>query len=143
MKADERGWTEFTRFEESMRYELVTISRLKGTIRGLHYNKGQSKIVRCVNGSIFDVVVDLRKDLSTYLKCNLTFLNVDSPFHLYVPDGFAHGYQVLEDYTEVVYLLNKSYSSTLGLRYDDPLLSIKWPLTPSIISYRDKSWPLL
>jgi dTDP-4-dehydrorhamnose 3,5-epimerase len=120
----------------------------KGTIRGLHFQKppyAEKKYVRCVNGSIFDVVVDIRKDSPTYLQ----YFNVELSFFnmlgLIIPEGCAHGFQVLEDNTSIIYHHSEFYhpNSEKGLRYDDPVLSIHWPLEVKHISDRDKNFAFI
>ena len=119
----------------------------KGTVRGLHYQvlPCEVKLVRCTAGSIWDVIVDLRPNSSTYLQhvgVELTAINRRA---LYVPEMFAHGFQSLEDGTEVFYQMSEFYAPELarGVRYDDPKLRIRWPLPVSAISEKDQSWALL
>jgi dTDP-4-dehydrorhamnose 3,5-epimerase len=120
----------------------------KGTIRGLHYQLSPSsevKLVRCTAGALWDVIVDLRPDSSTYLEHVAVELTAKNRLALYIPAMFAHGFQALEDATEVFYQMSEFYAPTLsrGVRYDDPKLGIKWPLPLTSISDQDLSWSLL
>lgn len=124
----------------------ISSSRLKGTIRGLHFQHAphtEAKLVRCVRGAILDVIVDLRADSPTYLKHGAFELIADKGNQLFVPQGFAHGFQTLTDNVEVTYLVTACYDakSEGGLRYNDPSLQISWPLAVSAISDKDASWP--
>lgn len=126
----------------------VSINPLKGTLRGLHWQAAphaEVKIVRCVRGAIYDVVADVDPASATYGEWVGVVLTPQSLLALYVPEGFAHGFQTLVDDTEVHYLLSAPYSAAAGrgLRYDDPTLGIGWPLPVVRISERDKALPLL
>jgi dTDP-4-dehydrorhamnose 3,5-epimerase len=126
----------------------VSSNEKRGTLRGLHFQVApheEAKLVRCTQGSIFDVAVDIRTSSPTYLKwfsCELSQLNHQL---LYIPEGFAHGFQTLHDNTEVSYTMFEFYhpESAHGLRWDDPALAISWPITDPIISDKDRSYPLL
>lgn len=118
----------------------------KGTLRGMHYQKapyGEVKLVRVVQGAILDVIIDLRPDSSTYLKWEGFELTAENARTLYVPVGFAHGFQTLVDQTHVTYQVSHPYTPGAegGLRYDDPTFGINWPLPVSTISDKDASWP--
>lgn len=118
----------------------------KFTLRGMHYQVSpheEAKIVRCVRGAIYDVIVDLRKDSPTVNEWVAAELNADNRHSLYVPKGFAHGFLTLEANTEVFYLMSEFYAqgSGAGFRWDDPKYGIKWPAKPTVISKKDKSWP--
>lgn len=119
----------------------------KGTIRGLHYQKEpfqETKLVRCISGSIYDVIVDLRPHSQTFLQWVGIELSAKNYQMLYVPEGFAHGYQTLEDNTEVFYQVTEFYKSSheKGIRWDDRDINIHWPLTSNlIISDKDKGHP--
>jgi dTDP-4-dehydrorhamnose 3,5-epimerase len=120
----------------------------KGTIRGLHYQIApalEAKLVRCTRGEVFDVVVDLRPTSPTYRSWYGTYLSAENARMLYVPEGCAHGCQSTEDDTEIYYMASAFYSpnEVRGVRYDDPVLRIRWPLPPSSISDQDLGWPLL
>jgi dTDP-4-dehydrorhamnose 3,5-epimerase len=123
-------------------------NRLRGTVRGLHYQRaphGEAKLVRCVRGAILDVIVDLRPGSPTRRRWEGFELTDRNGRILYVPPGFAHGFQTLEDGTEVVYQVSHPYTPAAegGVRHDDPALGIAWPLPVSSISPKDASWPLL
>ena len=124
----------------------VSLNSHKGTLRGLHYQSfpyAQVKLVRCERGSIFDVVIDIRPDSSTYCDWLSVELNADNHQMLYVPEGFAHGFQTLESNTEVLYMMGELYapSHVGGIRWDDPVFGIDWPLTDPILSDRDRTLP--
>lgn len=126
----------------------VSYNLRMGTLRGLHYQAApadEAKLVRCTSGGIHDVIVDMRPDSSTYLQHVAVKLTAQNHRALYVPEGFAHGYQTLTDGAEVAYQMSSFYAPALerGLRYDDPVLSIAWPVPVSVISRKDQSWPLL
>lgn len=126
----------------------VAFSSQKGTLRGLHYQippSAEVKLMRCTQGSVYDVIVDLRVDSPTYLRHIAVELSAENRRALYVPCFFAHGYQTLSDDAEVNYLVSEFYNPACerGLRYDDPALGIPWPLPVSSISEKDGSWPLL
>lgn len=118
----------------------------KGTLRGLHFQRAphaEVKVVTCTRGSIRDVIVDLRPDSSTYGRWQAFSLTEKNRARLYVPKGFAHGYQTLADDTEVGYLISEFHEpmAAAGIRYDDPTLDIRWPLVPAALSERDLAWP--
>jgi len=120
----------------------------RGTLRGMHFQKypyQEKKFVRCISGSIYDVIVDLRTDSSTYLNWFGIELNSDNKKMIYIPEGFAHGYQTLEDNSEIIYCVTNYYSpnSEAGCRFDDPSLKIDWPLEVTEISDKDLKYPNL
>ena len=120
----------------------------KGTLRGLHFQfppAAETKLIRCTRGAILDVIVDLRPEGSTYLQHIEVELNEDNQRALYVPERFAHGYQTLRDNTDTSYQTGEFYtpSAESGLRYNDPKLSLNWPLPVSVISDRDQAFKLL
>jgi dTDP-4-dehydrorhamnose 3,5-epimerase len=120
----------------------------KATVRGLHYQLPPScevKLVRCTAGALWDVIVDLRPASPTYLQHIGVELTAANRKALYIPEMFAHGFQSLEDGTEVFYQMSEFYTPGLarGLRYDDPKLGIEWPLPASAISGKDEAWALL
>jgi len=115
----------------------------KGVIRGLHYQKkpyGQAKLVKCVYGSIFDVVVDVRKESKTFGKYFTVILHDSDDYLFFVPDGFLHGFCVLSDFAIVLYKTSAEYSpeSSSGVRYNDQFLAIPWPIETPIISVQDQ-----
>lgn len=126
----------------------VSINPRVGTIRGMHWQEpphAEVKLIRCVRGAIWDVIVDLRSRSPTYGEWFGIELSTDSFKMLYVPEGFAHGFQVLEDDTEVNYQVSSPYAAhaARGIRYDDPAIGIRWPLPVTAISAADQSWPLM
>lgn len=123
-------------------------NKKRGTLRGLHFQikpHEEVKVVRCTRGKIFDVIVDARPDSSTYLKWESFELSADNRKSLYIPTGCAHGFQTLEDNSEVFYMISSEFhsDSARGLRWNDRKLDIKWPLSEITISERDQQWPLL
>jgi dTDP-4-dehydrorhamnose 3,5-epimerase len=126
----------------------TSFSVCAGTIRGMHYQlppHTEAKLVRCIEGEIVDIIVDLRRQSPTFMKHEKFILNDRNRLQLYVPRGFAHSFQAISDNIEVSYLLSAAYApaAASGLRYSDPRLGIEWPLPVSVISDRDASWPLL
>ena len=120
----------------------------KGTLRGLHFQLSPSsevKLVRCTAGALWDVIVDLRPQSATYLQYVAVELTADNRSALYIPEMFAHGFQTLEEGTEVFYQMSQFYAPKLarGIRYDDPKIGIKWPLPVTSISDLDLNWTLL
>jgi dTDP-4-dehydrorhamnose 3,5-epimerase len=120
----------------------------KGTVRGLHYQLAPSpeaKLVRCTAGALWDVIVDLRPDSATYLQHFGVELTSENRRALYIPELFAHGFQTLEDSTEVFYQMSDFYAPELaqGLRYNDPKLAIAWRLPPVCVSDKDQTWAWL
>lgn len=119
-----------------------------GTTRGLHFQRAphaEVKLVRCVKGAIHDVIVDIREESPTYLRWFAAELSEDNGRTMYVPKGFAHGYQALSDGATAFYMMSAFHApaSEGGLRYDDPKLSIAWPRDVSDLSEKDAAWPLL
>lgn len=125
----------------------ISFSKRKGTLRGLHYQlppHEEAKLIRCVKGAIYDVIIDLRPQSPTYKEWLGMELSADSYKMLYVPKGFAHGFQVLEDETEVLYPVSQFYQPEYerGVRWDDPAFGIQWPQPEKrILSQKDRSWP--
>jgi dTDP-4-dehydrorhamnose 3,5-epimerase len=120
----------------------------KGTVRGLHFQlspSSETKLVRCTAGALWDVIVDLRPDSPTYLQHVAVELTARNRSALYIPAMFAHGFQAMEDATEVFYQMSEFYAPKLarGIRYNDPKLRIAWPLPVTSISDQDLSWSLL
>ena len=125
-----------------------SLNHKRGTLRGLHYQKPphqEVKLVSCVRGAIYDVIVDLRPQSTSYREWLGIELSSESGRSLYVPAGCAHGFQTLIDDSEVIYLVTAEYepSAEGGLRYSDPRIAIAWPLPVTVISEKDRSWPLL
>jgi dTDP-4-dehydrorhamnose 3,5-epimerase len=123
----------------------IAINRRKGTLRGMHFQyppAAETKIVRCTRGAILDIIVDLRPESPTYLEHVAVELDADNMRSLYVPERFAHGYQVLQDDTDASYQMSETYTPSAegGLPYDDPALGLVWPLPITVISARDRSF---
>lgn len=154
---DERGWFIRTYCEEVFTKNNLNTKWLqmnhscttqKGTIRGLHFQYPpfqEIKLVRCISGGVLDIVVDLRKDSPTFLKYFGVELTEQNKKSIYIPKGFAHGFQTLTNNTQLVYMHSNAYikESEGGLFYSDPLINIQWPLPLTEISERDKNHPLL
>jgi len=145
-----RGWCKKEFESHGVKSSLVqaniSMNKERGTLRGMHYQTSpyiETKLVRCTRGSVYDVIVDLRQDSSTYKQWLGVKLTSDNYRMLYVPKGFAHGYQTLEDNTELFYHVSEFYTPTAerGVRYNDSAFAISWPLEVQVISDKDKSWP--
>jgi dTDP-4-dehydrorhamnose 3,5-epimerase len=126
----------------------VSYSRAKGTLRGMHFQRAphcEVKLVRCVKGAIFDVIIDLRPSSPTCGRWQGFELSAGNQRQLYIPEGFAHGFQTLCDGAEVAYAISAFYApeAASGVRFDDPAFGIRWPLPVSVISDRDMGWPHL
>jgi dTDP-4-dehydrorhamnose 3,5-epimerase len=124
----------------------VSYNRKRGTLRGMHYQAAPSeeaKLVRCTNGAIYDVIIDLRRPSSTFMQWMAVELTAANRRMLYIPEGFAHGFQTLEDDTEVFYQMSAAFSPELaiGVRWNDPAFGIEWPPAERIISRRDDQYP--
>jgi dTDP-4-dehydrorhamnose 3,5-epimerase len=123
----------------------IAYNRKKGTIRGMHFQfppSAETKLVRCTRGAILDIIVDLRPESRTYLEHIAVELSAENSRALYVPERFAHGYQVLRDETETSYQVGEFYTpgSEGGLLYNDPRLGLTWPLPVNVISDKDQVW---
>jgi dTDP-4-dehydrorhamnose 3,5-epimerase len=154
---DQRGY--FTRvwckrelqqygLESELAQSNVGFSYRKGTVRGLHFQKAphrEVKIVRCTRGALLDVIVDLRPESPTYKQWFGIELSDENSKMVYVPEGFAQGYMTLADNTEMNYHTSQFYSpeAAFGVRYDDPVLAIQWPLVATLVSEQDRNWPLI
>jgi len=126
----------------------VAFNHKKGTMRGMHFQfppAAETKLVRCTRGAILDIIVDLRPESATYLQHVAVELTEDNGRALYVPERFAHGYQVLRDKTETSYQVGEFYApgSESGLLYSDPRLKLEWPLPVAVISEKDERWETL
>ncbi|CAD0184412.1 dTDP-4-dehydrorhamnose 3,5-epimerase [Ruegeria sp. THAF57] len=126
----------------------LSFNEKKGTIRGLHYQNApasEAKFMRCISGAIYDVIVDLRPGSPTYRQHFGIELSARNRRALYVPEMFAHGYLALTDGAQAFYSASEFYTPGVegGIRYDDPVLGIQWPIPVSIVSEKDASWPLL
>jgi dTDP-4-dehydrorhamnose 3,5-epimerase len=126
----------------------ISYNRRKGTFRGMHYQvvpMAEAKLVRCTGGAIYDVIVDLRPGSLTYCQWEAVELNAENRKMIYIPEGFAHGFQTLEDDTEVFYQMSEFYAPeyACGVRWDDPAFGIVFPLKNMIVSEKDKNYPLM
>lgn len=124
----------------------ISFNKQKGTLRGMHYQLApyaETKLVRCVRGALYDVIIDLRPDSSTYMQWLGVELTAEDYRMLFVPEGFAHGFQTLVDNTEATYQVSQFYTPGAegGVRYDDPAFGIEWPIDVQVISDKDRSWP--
>ena len=154
---DDRGWfartfckEEFT--EAGLEVEWVQMNHSytakKATLRGMHFQNPpyvEIKLVRCISGSVYDVAIDLRKDSSTFLKWFGTELSAENKRMIYIPEGFAHGFLTLTDNCEIIYHHSNYYTPEAegGIKFDEPMIDINWPLAVNEISERDKSHPYL
>lgn len=148
---DERGFfarafcrNEFA--EHGLSTEFVQVNNSlavkKGTLRGMHYQlapKAETKMVRCVRGALLDVIIDLRPDSPTYLQHVAVELSAENRRMFYVPKGFAHGFQTLEENTEAFYFVDEFYApeQERGIRWNDPRFVIQWPMEPTVLSEKD------
>lgn len=156
-REDERGYFARTFCEDELARAGVpmrawqmnaSFNRHAGTVRGLHYQRdphGEPKLVRVTRGRIFDVAVDVRPGSPTYGRWVGAELDAERGDALYIPTGFAHGFQTLEDQTEVLYVMGARYvaEAATGIRHDDPRIGIVWPAPVSVISERDRLLPEL
>ena len=132
--------------ETSYPQHSLSYSACKGTVRGMHYQRdphSEAKLVRCVNGAIWDVIIDIRPGSPTFRKWQNFELSSANGHQLYIPKGFAHGFQTLSVDVEVNYLISEAYEpqAACGIRYDDPTFAITWPLPVTEISEKDLHWP--
>ncbi len=123
-----------------------SLSSRRGTLRGLHYQltpAAEVKVVRCISGALFDVIVDIRPDSATFGSWFGTELTSENRLMMYVPRGFGHAVLTLRSDTEIFYMVSASYSpeNERGLRWNDPRFSIQWPCAPTEISPKDAGWP--
>ena len=126
----------------------ISFNKKKGTLRGMHYQAKpheEAKLVMCIRGAIYDVIIDLRPDSPTGKQWLAVELTAQNRRMLYIPEGFAHGFQTLEDHTEVFYYMFEFYypESARGVRWDDPAFAIEWPNPNYIISAKDQDYPYL
>jgi len=156
-RCDERGWfartwceAEFAAHGLNIRWPQGNLTRTlkRGMIRGLHWQaepRPEVKLVRCAAGGVWDVVVDVRRDSRTFGRWTAFELTAENGRQLYIPAGFAHGFQCLTNGAEVSYLMGDSYVPELarGLRWNDPQVGITWPLAEPFLSERDRNLPLL
>lgn len=126
----------------------VSVNAAAGTLRGMHYQcapHAEDKLILCTSGAFYDVIVDLRRDSPTFRRWKGFTLRADRPGMLYIPRGFAHGFQTLADQTNVLYYMGSAYApgSARGFRFDDPMIGVQWPLAVTRISEKDLSYPAL
>jgi len=157
LREDERGFlartfceNEFAQLGLNTRWPQcnLTLTKKRGTIRGMHFQadpRPEIKLIRCAAGKIFDVLVDVRRDSPTFGKWEGFELSGENRRQLYVPCGFAHGFQCLTDNCEVFYQMSEVYVPDLarGLRWDDATVAIRWPLPEPFVSERDRNLPVL
>ncbi len=155
--SDNRGWfartfckKEFAEIGHTKEWVQLnhSFTNKKGTVRGMHYQlppHGEIKMVRCIAGAISDIVIDLRKDSETFLKWISVELSSINKKMIYIPEGFAHGFQTLSDNCELIYHHSDFYTplAEQGIRFDDPLVNIKWSLPLTEISEKDLLHSLL
>jgi dTDP-4-dehydrorhamnose 3,5-epimerase len=149
---DERGWfartfckDEFAKIGHTKEWVQMnhSFTKQQGTIRGMHYQLppfSEIKLVRCIAGAVFDVIVDIRKDSPTFLQWFGVELSATNKKMIYIPEGFAHGFQTLTDDAELIYHHSEFYKSNVesGIKYDEPRVNIDWKLALTNISERDK-----
>lgn len=154
-KQDERGFFARTWCQEEFEAHglnprcvqcSVSFNQKKGTLRGMHFQEephGEDKLIRCTQGAIYDVVLDLRPESATYKKSIGVTLSSQNHRMIYVPKRCAHGFVTLEDSTEVLYQMSEFYFPHLarGFRWNDPAFQIHWPEEPKVISDRDRDYP--
>jgi dTDP-4-dehydrorhamnose 3,5-epimerase len=154
---DERGLfartfckKEFSKIDHSKEFVQFnhSITHKKGTVRGMHYQMppfSEIKLIRCIRGSVYDVVIDIREGSPTFLKHFSIELSEANMLSIYVPEGFAHGFQTLEDNTQLIYHHTAYYvpGHEAGIRYDDPVIGIQWPLPVAVITEKDMNHRLL
>jgi dTDP-4-dehydrorhamnose 3,5-epimerase len=147
-----RAWCEREFAEHGLGFSPVQanmgFSVRKGTVRGMHFQAVpalEAKLIRCTRGAIFDVAIDLRPESASYGKWCGAKLSAENGRMLYVPERCAHGYQTLEECTEIFYMASGFYtpSSVRGVRFDDPAFGVQWPLAATVVSEQDRSWPLM
>jgi dTDP-4-dehydrorhamnose 3,5-epimerase len=124
----------------------ISFNRKAGTLRGMHYQEAphqEAKLVRCTAGAVYDVIVDLRPDSATFKRWQAVTLTSENRRMLYIPEGFAHGFQTLVDDAEVFYQMSHCYrpESARGFRWDDPAFHIEWPVTAAVVSPKDCAYP--
>ena len=157
LREDERGFLARTYCEQEFAahglntrwpQNNLTLTKQRGMIRGMHFQanpKPEIKLIRCATGAIFDVLVDVRRASPTLGQWQGFELSAQNHRSLYVPGGFAHGFQCLTDNCEVFYLMSEFYHADLGrgLRFNDPQIGINWPIANPTLSERDRNLPLL
>jgi dTDP-4-dehydrorhamnose 3,5-epimerase len=132
--------------EGRMLQQSVSFNQKRGTLRGMHYQTApheEIKLVRVTQGRIYDVILDLRRDSPSYLRWHAVELSADNHHTLYIPKGVAHGFQTLEDGSEILYQMATPYvpGHSAGVRWNDPTFAIDWPLASPVLSERDATYP--
>ena len=154
---DERGWfartyckNEFLAIGHTKEWVQMnhSFTKQKGTIRGMHYQRApfsEIKLVRCIAGSVYDVIIDLRTDSDSYLQYFGIELSASNHKMIYIPEGFAHGFQALSNDVELIYHHSQFYLPGVeaAVKYNEPAIKINWPLELSSISERDNSYPFI
>lgn len=142
--------SELAPIRRDLRFAQINLSetRGRGTLRGMHYQTppaAEAKLIRCLRGSVFDVAVDLRAESPTFLHWHALELTSDNNRAIFIPEGFAHGFQALTDEVHLLYMHTASWTPACeaGLRHDDPRLAIHWPLPVTTISERDRGYRLI
>lgn len=130
----------------SLKQAALSYNHKRGTLRGMHYQTDgyeEAKLIRCAAGAVFDVIIDLRKDSPTFTKHFAVVLSSNNHRMLYIPEGFAHGYQTLSDGAEVFYQMSQFHRAerARGVRWNDPAFAIEWPEAVTVISPRDRNFP--
>jgi dTDP-4-dehydrorhamnose 3,5-epimerase len=125
-----------------------SVNKQKGTVRGMHFQHApysEVKIIRCIKGAVYDVMIDLRRTSQTFLKWCSVELTPEAYNAIYIPEGCAHGFQTLKEDSELIYFHTAPYapSSEGAIRYNDPLINIQWPLDVMNVSAKDQNYPLL
>lgn len=155
--SDERGWfarvwckNEFGEIGHTKEWVQMnhSVSYAKGTLRGMHFQHPpfhEIKLVRCIAGAVIDVIVDIRQGSPTFLQWQAVELSAENNRMIYIPEGFAHGFQTLQDNSALIYHHTEFYTPGAegGIRYDDPLVDIRWTLPVTVVSQRDAGHPLL
>jgi dTDP-4-dehydrorhamnose 3,5-epimerase len=145
-----RSWCENEFAEHNLNPRLVqcniSFNNKKGTLRGMHYQaepRAEAKLVRCTRGTVYDVIIDLRPNSPTFKQYLGEELTVEGYKMLYAPEGFAHGFQALEDNSEVFYQMSEFYAPqhSRGVRWNDPAFGIPWPIREPIMLERDRNYP--
>ena len=154
---DERGRfsrlfceTDFSSIRSDLKFVQINLSETtrNGAVRGMHFQQApasEAKLIRCLRGCVFDVAVDLRANSSTFMQWHGVELSESNDLEIFIPEGFAHGFQALTDDVQLLYLHTHAWSQPceMGMRHDDPKLAIKWPRWVTQISAKDKTYPLL
>jgi dTDP-4-dehydrorhamnose 3,5-epimerase len=142
--------SDWTAVRAELHFTQVNLSTTahRGTVRGMHFQRppaAEAKLIRCVRGRVFDVAVDVRTASPTFLCWHAVELDADRPQELFIPEGFAHGFQALSDDAQLLYLHTAPWTPACeaGMRHDDPRLAIRWPLPVANLSERDRDHPLI